>query len=165
MPLASSTTICCLPKGLKPFVSGKKSSCILPLISICIYCFFFAFDLWKTKVNTYSPFVSTSKSKLAEPEPWLINPIAFLLGTSGILIIFALPVNCASSGLKSSSNALFCFVISICSIAGQSPLILSWWQKSYLKNSHPQDASVLASSLSLPSDAGKSSQVSVPFDE
>jgi hypothetical protein len=44
-------------------------------------------------------------------------------------------------------------------------LILSWWQKSYLKNSHPQDASVLASSLSLPSDAGKSSQVSVPFDE
>lgn len=92
---------------VNPFVSGKKSSYILPLISICIYCFFFALDLWKTKVNTYSPFVSTSKSKLAEPEPWLINPIAFLLGTSGILIIFAFPVNSASSGLKSSSNALF----------------------------------------------------------
>ena len=66
-----------------------------------------------------------SKLKLAEPEPWLINPIAFLLGTSDILIIFALPVNSASSGLKSISKALFGLVITICSIAGQSPLILS----------------------------------------
>ena len=113
----------------------------------------------------YSPLTSITGLKVAVPAPWFKRPMPFPLGSLLMLTTHALPVNFASSGLSVISAVFPIWLISIPSITGASPLIYLAWQKSYLKNSQPHEAMVLASRTSLPRLAGRSSQVSVPFEE